>query len=320
MGQDVKATITELVSKHPVVLFMKGSRRFPQCGFSSRVISILDGLLPGDGYETVNVLSDPALRDGIKEFSQWPTIPQLYVKGKFVGGCDIVSEMAESGELATLLGGDVAGATPAMPAVPAAPAVAPKITLSKAAAEAFKSAAESDAEHPRVVISREFAYDLYFDTKQPNDFTVSVPQEGLTLLVDPESASRANGLSIDYVGGESAGFKLDNPNEPPKVRPLAPADLQAMRQRGDAVVVYDVRTPAERAIAKLEGDRFLDDEGLESVDAHSKDTALVFYCHHGHRSRSVAQHFVAKGFKRVYNLEGGIDAWSHTVDPKVATY
>jgi monothiol glutaredoxin len=319
MGQDVHASIAALVAEHPVVLFMKGSRRFPQCGFSSRVVSILDRLLPR--YETVNVLSDPALRDGIKAFSQWPTIPQLYVHGKFVGGCDIVSEMAESGELATLLK-DVApaagAASPGSPGAPAKAVAAPKITLTKAAADAFRGAAESDAELPRVAISAEFAYELYFDAKQPGDLTVS--SEGLTLLIDPESARRADGLTIDFVGGESAGFKLDNPNEPPKVRALSPKDLQAMRQRGDAIAIFDVRTPAERTLAKVEGDRFLDDEGLEAVEALAKDAPMVFYCHHGHRSRSVAQHFVAKGFTRVYNLEGGIDAWARTVDPNVATY
>jgi len=77
---------------------MKGSRHFPQCGFSATVAKILDGYLPK--YETVNVLSSPEIRDGIKEYSSWPTIPQLYVNGKFLGGCDIVTEMHQSGELA----------------------------------------------------------------------------------------------------------------------------------------------------------------------------------------------------------------------------
>src|SRR5262249_16272911 len=99
---DVQARISDLIAAHPVVLFMKGWGRFPQCGFSSRVVSILDRHLPK--YETVNVLTDPDIREGVKAFSQWPTIPKLYVRGKFVGGCDIVTEMAESGELKDLLG------------------------------------------------------------------------------------------------------------------------------------------------------------------------------------------------------------------------
>ena len=91
----------ELVKKNKVVLFMKGNKHFPQCGFSAQVIGILKET--GVPFETVNVLSDPSVRDGIKEYSSWPTIPQLYVKGEFVGGCDIVREMFESGELKQVL-------------------------------------------------------------------------------------------------------------------------------------------------------------------------------------------------------------------------
>jgi monothiol glutaredoxin len=89
--------IRELIEKNKVVLFMKGTKAFPQCGFSSAVVEVLKR--EGVPFETVNVLSDPEIRQGIKEFSSWPTIPQLYVAGKFVGGCDIVREMHENGEL-----------------------------------------------------------------------------------------------------------------------------------------------------------------------------------------------------------------------------
>ncbi len=93
----IQAEITDT----PVMLYMKGTAMFPQCGFSARVVQILTHLnVP---FKTANVLEDEALRDGIKEFSSWPTIPQLYVKGEFVGGCDIITEMFQSGELETLL-------------------------------------------------------------------------------------------------------------------------------------------------------------------------------------------------------------------------
>src|ERR1700747_2747304 len=93
----IRAEITE----NPVMLYMKGNAMFPQCGFSARVVQILTHL--GVPFQTANVLEDPALRDGIKEFSNWPTIPQLYVKGEFVGGCDIVTEMFQSGELSQMM-------------------------------------------------------------------------------------------------------------------------------------------------------------------------------------------------------------------------
>lgn len=100
MTDDAQARIAELVAKSDVLLFMKGSPLFPQCGFSSRAIAILNHL--NAEFESVDVLQDQAVRQGIKEFSDWPTIPQLYVKGEFVGGSDIMMEMYESGELAQL--------------------------------------------------------------------------------------------------------------------------------------------------------------------------------------------------------------------------
>jgi monothiol glutaredoxin len=98
---NANARIAEIVNASDVTLFMKGTALFPQCGFSSRAIAILDHL--GVAYETVDVLQDPEIRQGIKEFSDWPTIPQLYVKGEFLGGSDIMMEMFEAGELQQLL-------------------------------------------------------------------------------------------------------------------------------------------------------------------------------------------------------------------------
>ena len=97
---DVKDQICEMVTSNDVVLYMKGTKEMPQCGFSSRVAGVLNYI--GVEYQDVNVLADENVRQGIKDYSDWPTVPQLYVKGEFVGGCDIVTEMALSGELDTL--------------------------------------------------------------------------------------------------------------------------------------------------------------------------------------------------------------------------
>jgi len=97
---DAASQIKEQITKNDVVLFMKGTKEMPQCGFSSRVAGVLNYM--GVNYSDVNVLADENLRQGIKDFSDWPTIPQLYVKGEFVGGCDIITEMTLSGELDTL--------------------------------------------------------------------------------------------------------------------------------------------------------------------------------------------------------------------------
>lgn len=98
---DIADTIRDTVEQNKVVLFMKGSKNFPQCGFSARAVEILKKC--GVPFKDVNVLSDPALREGIKIYSQWPTIPQVYVAGKFIGGSDILLEMFQSGELQKLL-------------------------------------------------------------------------------------------------------------------------------------------------------------------------------------------------------------------------
>ena len=128
MNESLRAQISDLVARNRIVLFMKGDRRSPQCGFSAQVVQILDGLVPE--YETVNVLQSPELRDGIKEFSQWPTIPQLYVAGQFVGGCDIVRDLSSSGELQKLLGVEVERACP------------PVITITPSRAEGLRSCLE----------------------------------------------------------------------------------------------------------------------------------------------------------------------------------
>jgi monothiol glutaredoxin len=98
---DVRQRIEKLIAENPVVLFMKGTPQFPQCGFSGRVVQILDYL--GAPVVGVNVLEDAEIRQGIKEFANWPTIPQLYIKGEFIGGADITTEMFQSGELAEAL-------------------------------------------------------------------------------------------------------------------------------------------------------------------------------------------------------------------------
>src|SRR3954447_24249110 len=133
----IKSKIDTLVAQDNVVLFMKGTRSFPQCGFSASVVNILNSLIPK--YTTVNILSEVDVRGGMKEFSDWPTFPQLFIKGEFVGGADIVRQMHEAGELEKKLGDLVAPAKP------------PTLTVSaRAAAElsaALKEGSPGDVIH-----------------------------------------------------------------------------------------------------------------------------------------------------------------------------
>lgn len=307
MNPDTQKQIEELVKSARVVLFMKGSRSFPQCGFSSTVVQILNTLVPD--YKTVNVLSDPAVREGVKQYSSWPTIPQLYVEGEFVGGCDIVKEMFASGELHKKLG------------VEATPVAPPSITVTPSAAEALRGAlADAGPEdHIHITISSGFEHDM--ELAPPRGGDLKVEAGGLTLLVDPMSAPRAQGLVIDFVSGpDGAGFRIDNPNAPPAVRPITPRELAQRLASGPAIQVFDVRPPDERVRASIPGARPLDEVALAHIEALDKSTPIAFYCHHGPRSRTAAQRFVELGFKQVYNLAGGIDQWSREVDPNIPRY
>jgi monothiol glutaredoxin len=302
----VKSQLEELIKKNKVLLFMKGNKHFPQCGFSAQVIKILKET--GTTFETVNVLSDPAVRDGIKEYSNWPTIPQLYVEGEFIGGCDIVKEMYATGDLQKKLG---------VTAAPAAPVAPPKVTIDAGAAKALAAADENNGEVLRLEVSETFAYDLFFGPKQPNDIVVTT--SGLAVHFDHASAKLANGMSIAWVETADGGaFRIDNPNEPPRVKGLTPREVKQWIDSGKAFEFFDVRTDEELRTAKVERARHLDGmDGLASVD---KATPIVFMCHHGVRSRNAAERAVREGFKNVYNLEGGIDAWSQSVDSTVPRY
>jgi monothiol glutaredoxin len=302
----LKKKIENLVASDSVVLFMKGTRSFPQCGFSAGVVNILNTLIPK--YTTVNVLTDVDIRGGMKEFSDWPTFPQLFVKGEFVGGADIVRQMHESGELEKKLGDLVAAPK------------APKITVSaKAAAqlkEALREGAPGDVIH--ITIQPNWDHELDLGAKEPG--RVSVDTEGLTLQLDRASAARAEGLSIDFVEtGDGGGFKLENPNRPAQVKQVSPKELKALVDQGK-IKFYDVRTDKERGVAKIANTTLLDDATMGAIEAMPKDTPLAFYCHHGNRSRAAAEHFLKLGFTNVYNLAGGIDAWSRDVDPSVPRY
>lgn len=300
----LRSRISGLVAQNSVILFMKGTRRAPQCGFSAQVVQILDELVPE--YETVDVLSSPELRDGIKEFSEWPTIPQLFVNGQFVGGCDIVRALRESGELEQLL------------SVPAAAAALPVIHITDAALKAFQGALlDADGEALHLKIDAQFQNDLYFAAREAN--TLEVPIQGLTLYLDPASARRASGLSIDFLSGPNEGFKIENPNQPATVKQLSPAELKALLERG-AVHLFDVRPPHERALASIAAARSLDDAGQEYLFSLDRNAPVAFLCHHGMRSQSAADQAIVEGFKNVYNVRGGIHGWSETVDPTVPRY
>lgn len=306
LSEEIRNQLGETVAQHKVVLFMKGKRRLPQCGFSAQVVKILDDL--GRDYHTINVLEDPDVREGVKQFSNWPTIPQLYVDGKFLGGCDIVTEMYRTGELHQALGVELPNATE------------PNVTITESAAHALKGALEQSPAGAaiRLEVDGSFRPALGVDTPNAADFTLQVA--GIPVAVDRMSAGRADGIVIDFEPGDQGGFRIDNPNEPPRVRNLGVEQVSQWQQEGKAFEFIDVRTPEERQAASIGGTQLLTPEERERLMNLPKDAILVFHCHHGGRSLQAGQEFAAQGFRRVYNMEGGIDAWSLKVDNTIPRY
>lgn len=305
LTETIKSEIDEIIASADVVLFMKGRKSMPQCGFSATVIQILNEHT--EDYKTVNVLANTEIREGIKSYSNWPTIPQLYVRGEFVGGCDIVKDLHGSGELEKLIG----VSTPVDP---------PTVELSDGAVAALDAAREGDEpKQIRFTVSPNFEYGLQFDDKQASDFVVE--SNGYTIVVDRSSARRAQGVTVDFLdSSRGGGFKIANPAEPPKVQPILPADLKAKMAEGDKVELFDVRTADERARAVIEGSKLLDEPMQQYILALPKETALYFHCHHGPRSANAANYFLQQGFTKVFNLVGGIDAWSIDADSNVPRY
>lgn len=306
MDEQLRERIDSMVKDNDVMLFMKGTRHFPQCGFSATVVQILDqaGL---KGYQTFNVLSDGDVREGIKEYANWPTIPQLYVNGQLVGGCDIIKELFQKGELYGVLG------------VQEPEIKEPSITVTDAARQALAAAREEgDDSVVRIAISPRFEYEMSLDAVADKDFVTDLGG-GFKLAIDRQSATRADGLSIDYLERDGGGFKIDNPNEPPSVQNIGVGELKALLDDGN-IELFDVRTPEEREKAKIDAAQHWDDAAQAKLEKLDRDTPLYFHCHHGGRSAQAAEHYLRQGFTKVYNVVGGIDAWSQEVDPSVQRY
>jgi monothiol glutaredoxin len=307
LDESVRQEIDRLIHDHEVVLFMKGNRISPQCGFSATVVGILDSILPD--YHTVDVLSAPEIREGIKSYSSWPTIPQLYVKGELVGGCDIVQEMMGSGELYTTFGLEPVEVVP------------PKISISAKARAALEQAiAEHGGPGRELHLSVDATYQSHLSIAPRTKADVEAVIPDLVLLLDPISASRADGLSIDVAETpDGQAFKVDNPNAP-QVHQMSVRELKAAMDAGESFELLDVRTPEERATASIPGSHLLNEDEAARIESLPKDAKIVLHCHHGGRSQHAAEQFVSLGFTQVYNVVGGIDAWSQEIDSDVPRY
>ena len=285
--------IEQLINGNRVMLFMKGTPKMPQCGFSAQTAGALDSLI-GDGYASFNVLEDMEIREGIKVYGNWPTIPQLYVDGELVGGCDIVMEMFNAGELHDLFGLEPPDRTP------------PEIEITPEAAEKI---AGFMGDYPDQFLHFKIGsdWDAQFNLGPKSGTEIESKVGDLTVLMDLNSAQRARGARIDWVKTmQGEGLKLDLPGAPPPVQEMDPETLSQRMNQGERLMLIDTRNEADRTHLPLAHARALDAELMAELKQADPNTPLVFVCNIGQSSRAVAEHYRKQGFTEVYNLTGGV--------------
>lgn len=301
LDSETRGIIDNLLSSNKVVLFMKGTPQQPQCGFSAKSTAALDTLVPT--FTSVNVLDHPAIREGIKEYSNWPTIPQLYIDGELIGGNDIVQDMLKNGELAEALGIEKPTVTD------------PKITISDDGAALMKKAlADNSGGALHLQISATWTHQISMDA--PDENSVHVNVSGIELYMDPWTAARADGLNLildENLTGTH--FIFDNPNTPPPVNQMTVQGLKEKLDSDDDVILIDVRNDDERAIASIESARQWNDDTRVFVESLAKDTEIALYCQMGGRSQALAESLRQRGYTNLHNVTGGIKAWAAEIDP-----
>ena len=307
MNPALRSRIETLLQSNRVVLFMKGQPNMPQCGFSAKAVGALSTL--GVDYAHVNVLADQDIREGIKAYGDWPTIPQLYIDGELVGGSDIIEQMSRSGELASLLGVAAPDRTP------------PSITITPAAAEMLANAVADAGPGGALVLSINAQFQPNFQLAQFDANAIAAESNGVRIQFDLASARRADGITIDWVEDvRGKGLAIDNPNAPKPVQSLSPKEADA-KVRASEVLLVDVRPAEERSFAAAAVPfKTFDGNGRAELEALPKDTALAFLCRSGGRSQQAAEEFLALGFRNVYNVVGGINAWADEVDASLTKY
>ena len=305
LDDSVKGKIEDYLNSDKVVLFMKGNPQQPMCGFSAKTVAALDSVLPK--YTAVNVLDDADIREGIKVYGDWPTIPQLYIDGELVGGCDIVLNMLNSGELHQTLGLEAPDRTP------------PEVTITDGA-----SAKILEAMQGHEGIALHFAidanWDAQFNLAPPQGSEIAAESNGIKVLMDVATAQRARNATIDWVSSvQGEGLAIDLPMAPPPVKPMSVQEL-ADRMKDGNITLVDVRGTADRERASVDGSLSLSQEVMADLEKMPKDTEIAFMCHHGTSSMGAAEYFRKQGFTRISNVTGGINAWSLEVDSSVPTY
>ncbi len=301
----VHARIAKLLAENPVVLFMKGGKDQPRCGFSSKATDVLNELAPN--FMGFDVLLDEEIRHGIKLYGNWPTIPQLYIKGELVGGSDIITQLFNTGELHQLLG------------APAPDRSAPSISISDAAASAIRAGM---ADEPGVVLHLRIdrRWQAHFQLAPAEGHEIKAHAAGIDILMDVATAQAAQGMHVDWVESlQGAGLSIKLPRAPRAIQTMSVTELTAALHAGTLLI--DVRPEHDRLRAPMPlAHRVLDNATLSSLEALDKSTPMAFLCHFGNSSRQAADHFRGLGFTQLFNVEGGIDAYAREIDSGVTRY
>jgi len=296
MNQETKQTIENLVNNNNCILFMKGNPQHPQCGFSSNTVGIVKELL-GKNFAYCNVLESSDLREGIKEFGNWPTIPQLYINKELVGGNDIVTEMYNTGELHSLLGMQQPDKSPA------------KITLSPKAAENIKNGMQ-DIGTNVLMLSIDAQFNTRFSIEQPKGYEIITECQDIKVYMDIGTSKRADGMEIDWVEDlQGAGLVIKNPNEPQPVKQISKKELNEGIEQGKFQNIYDTRSEQQFNAQSIPGSKRLDKENMQSIEKMAKDTPLVFVCAVGNTSQGACEFYRKKGYTNIHNLAGGVAGW-----------
>ena len=298
MTDQATQRIEQMLNENPVFLFMKGTPQTPMCGFSSNTVKILKDLI-GEGFASFNVLEDTEIREGIKAYGQWPTIPQLYVNKELIGGNDIISEMFNTGELHELLNLTQPDRT------------APTISISDEALNHIKEGLKDMGDH-QLFLSVDEEFNTRFSLEKPKGYEIIADVGDLKVYMDIGTAKRSNGVEISWVDElQGSGLRIKNPNEPPAVQDLSIAELQDWFATDvENPRIYDVRSAEKFAEGSVTSAQRLDKQSISEIEALDKDTPLVFVCQVGQSSMSAAEFFRKKGYTKVFNLTGGYNAWN----------
>ena len=303
----VHRQISSILASNPVVLFMKGTPEQPRCGFSAKSADVLNNLAPG--FFGVDVLSNDDIRQGIKIYGNWPTIPQLYVKGELIGGSDIIMQLYNTGELHQLLG------------VAAPDRSAPEIFISAQAATAIR-AGMADEPALGLHLRIDGRWQASFQLAPIEGHEIKAVAEDLNVYMDVQTAQRAKGLRIDWIESlQGSGLSITNPNAPSAVKPMTVSALVAALKSTRPPLVIDVRPEHDRLRAPFPlPSKVLEGNTLPTLEALAKSQPLAFLCHFGNSSKQAAEHFKSLGFTEVFNVEGGIDAYAREIDASVVRY